>query len=384
MATAYKRFSDGNFTKKIVAVRADLDVPMSKGEILDDTKIRNLIPTLLELIKAQSKVVILASLGDQIGEYKDENSLMQVRFAIGNLLAKPVKFVDVANCDNSIKFMDFGEVLVLENLNFHSEEFKGKPEAKEQFMEKITTYCNYFINEGFGLDHSLASIGVLESKLESFYGLSYQKDLDCVEKMKEGFKEPSVLILGGEARLDKVSQFKKVVTKFNQILVGGEISLYFLAAKGVKVGKTKLDEKVLKKVEELIKLIESKKIHMVLPVDHIVSESLEGPQGADIDVQVVPNNKYVVDIGEKTLVLFREIIEAAKTIAWYGPVGRYEVEEFNRGTESVGEYIALSAGKDCVKVALGTSTLVAINKLKVKKKRFSCLIPNEEAYLDLA
>ncbi len=384
MTTTYKRFSDGNFARKIVAIRADLDVPLSNGEILDDTKIRNLIPTLQELIKAQAKVVILASLGEQTGEYNDENSLMQVRFAIGNLLAKPIKFVDVANCDNSIKFMEFGDVLILENLNFHKEEFKGKPADKENFMEKITTYCTSFVNEAFGGDESLASISILEKKLPSYYGLSYQKDLDSIEKMKEGFREPAVLIIGGEGRLDKLTGLKKVVTKFNQILVGGEMALYFLSAKGVKTGKTKLDEKALKKTQEIIKLVESKKIQLILPIDHIVSESLENPVAIDNDVQVVPNNKFIVDLGEKTLVLFREVIESAKTIAWYGPMGRYEIEDFNRGTESIGEYIALSASKDCVKVALGASTLVAINKLKVKQKRFNCLIPNAKAYLDLA
>jgi 3-phosphoglycerate kinase len=160
------------------------------------------------------------------------------------------------------------------------------------------------------------------------------------------------------------------------------MAIYFLAAKGVKTGKTVLDEKVSKKVSDLIKTIESKKIQLILPVDHIVSEEPESESGVDLDVQVVPASKYVVDIGEKTLVLFREVIESAKTVVWYGPVGKFEIEAFNRGTEAIGEYIALSAGKDCIKYALGTSTLVAINKLKVKHKRFNCLVPNAEAFLN--
>jgi 3-phosphoglycerate kinase len=384
MSTAYKKFSDGNFQKKVVVVRADLDVPTLNGEILDDTKIRNLIPTLQELVKAQAKVVILASLGAQNGEYSDENSLMQVRFQIGNLLEKPIKFVDLERCDNSIKFMEFGDVLLLENLFFHKEEFKAKPEERDMFITHITQYADFFINEAFGIDETFSSIAVSSKKLKSYYGLGYQKNLECLTQLNKGMREPSVLILGGKAEVSKISAIKNIVTKFNQILVGGEISLYFLASKGVKIGKTELDEKILKKVTDLIKIIESKKIQLILPVDHIVSEELESETGVDVDVQVVPNNKYVVDIGEKTLVLFREVIESAKTIVWYGPVGRFEIEAFNRGTESIGEYVALSAGKDCIKYALGTSTLVAINKLKVKHKRFNCLVPNAEAFLSRA
>ncbi len=383
MSTGYKKFSDGNFQKKVVVLRADLEVPTLNGEVLDDTKIRNLIPTLQELIKAQAKVIILASLGSQTGEYSDESSLMQVRFQIGNLLEKPIKFVDLDRCDNSIKFMEFGDILLIENLFFHKEEYKGKDADRKELITHITQYGDYFINEAFGVDETFSSISVSSKELPSYYGLGYLKNLSCIESFSKGLSSPAVLVLGGSADLTKLNGIKKVLPQFNYVLVGGEIALYFLASQGVGIGKTVLDEKILKKVKELIKLIASKKIELVLPVDHIVSQELDSESGVDVDVQVVPESKYVVDIGEKTLVLFREVIESAKTVVWYGPVGKFEIEAFNRGTESIGEYIALSASKDCIKLALGTSTLVAINKLKVKHKRFNCLVPNAEAFLNL-
>lgn len=383
MATEYKNFSDNNFSKKVVLLRADLDVPMSNGEILDSTKIKNLIPTLQELIKTNAKTIILSSFGEKTGEYSDENSLMQIRFEIGRQLEKSIKFVDLEHCDNSIKFMDFGEVLLIENLFFYKDEFKASSEKQEEFMHKVIQYCDFFVNDAFGVDESLSSIKIPSSKLTSSFGLAFAKNLECLENLKTDLRSPSVFIFGGQATLSKIAAIKNVVGKFNQILIAGEWSAYFLAAKGVGFGALSLDEKLLKKVSEIIKLLETKKIDLVLPVDHIVANNPNAQSGEYSDIQAIPTGKFAFDVGEKTLVMFREIIESAKTIVWYGTIGKFEIEEFNRGTESVGEYIALSASKDCGKLVLGTSTLVALEKLKVKQKRFTCLVPNAEAFLAL-
>lgn len=372
MVKKFKELKDVDLNKKTVILRANLDIPLSGEEILDDTKIKALIPTLQHLVKENAKIIILSHLGEKTGEYDDSRSLMPIRFEIGRQLQKPIKFVNIENCDNSIKFMEFGEILMLENLFFSKGEFANTSKARSEFIGKLSNFADYYVNEAFGVDPKLASTLELPEMLKNLRGMNFQKELDAIERLKSEAGSPYVGIVGGDDLVKKMPLLKYLAKKADTLLIGGNIAYDFLSFKKIPVGDSKLTKGSKTMVKEIFDIAKKSGCEIILPVDHMCAKEFsDKSKPTEIQTQSIPNGYMGLDVGPRTLVSFREIIEAAKTIIWCGPMGVFEWENFNRGTESIGEYIALSAPKDAYKVVLGSSTVLSLTKLKIKHKRFS-------------
>jgi phosphoglycerate kinase len=367
-----KNITDVDLSKKIVVVRANLDVPLIGEEIQDDTKIKALVPTLQHLQKQNCKIIVISSLGEKLGEYNDSKSLMPIRFELGRQLQKPLKFVSIENCDNSIKFMEFGEILMLENLYFSKEEFSTNAKTREGFIKNLAKYADYYIDESFGVDEKLSSTLELPKMVKVLNGLQTAKEYESIDKIKTKAESPFVGIVGGNDLEKKLPLLKFLAKNADIIMIGGGIAYDFLNYKKVQTGESKLTKGGKVMVKEIVDIAAKSKCEIILPVDHIVAKDFsEGATPVEVETQTIGNGLIGMDVGPKTLVMFRETIESAKTIVWCGPMGVFEWENFNRGTESVGEYIALSAPKDAYKIALGSSTLLSLTKLKIKHKRFS-------------
>ncbi|MFS8131457.1 MAG: phosphoglycerate kinase [Candidatus Dojkabacteria bacterium] len=371
MTKNLKDLNSVNLSGKTVIVRANLDVPLKDGEVADSTKIKLLLPTILHLQKNNCKIILIGHLGEKLGEYNDAFSLMPVRFELGRALQKPIKFVNIATSDNSIKFMELGEILMLENLFFSKEEYSTNAKTREEFVRHVANFADFFVNEAYGVEDKLATIQDLQKMLKPVYGFNYIKEIEAIDRLAKP-QSPYVGIVGGSKLSDKLPLLKMLAKKADYILLGGAIAYDFLNYNKVKVGKSNLTKNSKADIKEVVEIAAKKGCKIILPVDHVAgAEFKENTKAVKVDSAEIPDNLMGMDIGPKTVELYRDIIENAQTILWSGTMGVFEWENFYKGTEAVGEYISLITPKTAFKVAVGNDTLFAISKLKLKHKKFN-------------
>lgn len=366
----YKFIEGHDFSRKTVVVRTDYNVPLEDGEVADNTKIQASVETIKYLLEQNAKIVIISHLGEPNGEEHDELSLMSVRFELGKLLSKPVKFAHIHACANSIKFMEFGEILLLENLKFHEEETSKEKERRKEFMTVLVNSADYFVDDAFGIDQELASMSELSAKLKTFKGLGYKKELNMIHTFVNS-ASPRISIIGGANIENRLELIDSCIKYSDKILLGGLVSILFLKAQSIDVGSHRFSTQSIKKVLDILRKAKESNVEIILPIDHLAGKELNAKEITEIHTQSIPDSLLALDIGQNTLTLFREIIEGAGTILWSGPMGYYENDLANKGTEAIGEYIALSTPKTTFRYAVGESTSLAMTKLKIKHKRFS-------------
>ncbi len=367
------KIQDLDLKNKTVVVRANYDVQVQNDEIIDTTPIQASVKTIEHLLQNNCKIVLISHLGSPNGEVDDGLSLMPVRFELGRILNKPIKFAHIHACENSIKFMEQGEILLLENVKFHTEEESEDIKVRKQFVEVLGKLADVYVYDAFGVEGQLASINDLAkmSKIAAA-GFSTQKEIENITRLIKKSESPFVSILGGEASEEKFAALNKLVTLSDTILFGGEIANAFLKAQKVSIGKNEISTEQVKMAKEIIEVAKAKGCEIVLPVDHLgAKEMSESAEILEINTQQIPDNLFTLDLGPRTLLNYREIIEAAKTVFWFGVMGEFKWENANKGTEAIGEYIALSTPKDCFKFAGGSETTLAMNLLKIKQKRFT-------------
>lgn len=370
-----------NVFRKTVVVRANLDLLIDGDQVLEPTKINAILPTLELLRKAGNKVLLLAHLGEPVGEPRDDVSLMPIRFEIARKIGQAVKFVSIDNATNSIKYMEYGDILMFENLFFSKFEFSGSEEDRLKMLQIVIDAGQVYVDEAFGVDENLSSMNLLKSKIDNtYFGLNYMNEYRQAEILKTSAPSPKVGIIGGRFTKAKLEFLIRSLEKYDTWLFAGEFALDMLSAQGVSLGafNSKVDPKIF---EELLSKIDSTSRRVVYPVDHFAVNS--SGETVEIATQSFEDEYLPKDVGPKTLILFREVIESSETIFWTGPVGVFEEEEFNVGTESVGEYIALSAPRHATKMACGSDTLLALSKLKIKHKRFTHLSTDSNKFLSL-
>ncbi len=367
-----KLVQDLDLKDKTVGIRTDFDIKVRNGVITDTTKIKASIKTIEHLLQNNCKVVVLSHFGNPDKDETDEYSLMDIRFELGRMLNKPIKFAHITACENSIKFMEQGEILLLENLKFQAAESSNNCEEQKALMNPIIKLCDYYINEAFGVSEDLASINIPQQEMNYALGFSYQKEIENIDRLKSEHKSPYIVILGGKTSKEKLQFLDKIVAKADKILMGGTIAYTFMAAKAVKIGNAEIDDKYLNLAKKILVKASKNSCEIVLPIDHLASNNPDGESNViEVDTQQIPDNLFGLDIGPNTLVAYREIIESAQTIFWDGVVGKFEHENFSKGTEAIGEYIALSSPREAYKFANGDSTSEAIETLKIKAKRFN-------------
>ena len=372
MYSKIRRIQDADLSNKTVVVRVNFDVPLYDGQIRDNTRIAASIRTIEYLLDKNCKIVLISHLGRPKGKPSDTLSLMSARFELGKLLNKPIKFAHIDACKNSIKFMENGEILLIENLRFSPEEESTKEKERVEFMSLLAELSDVYINDAFGVYRNHASVFDLPKLLPSFAGFSLQKEIQALEKIKAGSESPYVAVVGGVKVDTKISLLESLIKKVDSIIIGGAMAYTFLKAMDVEVGQSVVDEKSISKAKKILEKAEKNKVDILLPIDHIAGKDFsENTDPIEVKTQQIPKNLIGLDIGPKTLAQFREVVENAKTVLWNGPMGVFEWEAFNKGTEAIGEYIALSTPKDSFKIAGGADTTYAMQLLRIKPKRFN-------------
>ena len=335
-----KTIRDLEVQGKRVLVRVDFNVPMQDGQITDDRRIRESLPTIQYLLERGAKVILMSHLGRPKGKRDPQYSLRPVAQHLSELLGRPVRFLE--DCvgeavEQAVQAMAPGEVALLENLRFHPEE-----EANDaDFARALARLGDLYVNDAFGSAHRAhASTEGVAHHLPAVAGFLMEKELRYLGSILTQPERPFVAILGGAKVHDKIGVIQNLLPKVDRLLIGGGMAFTFLKAQGYEIGRSLLDSESIEFARQVLQEAGQK---IVLPVDVVVAPSPEAETQAQVvPIDQIPPDQMGLDIGPQTVARFSEMIRPARTIVWNGPLGLFERATFAAGTRGVLQAVAES------------------------------------------
>ena len=362
MNTANKMsVKDIDVAGKKVLVRCDFNVPLKEGVITNDKRIVAALPTIKYLKENGAKVILCSHLGRPKGEWLPEFSLAPVAKRLSELLecevrmSKDVIGEDAKDISATLKE---GEVALLENVRYYKEETKNVPE----FAKELASLAEIFVNDAFGTAHRAhASTTGVADYIPAVCGFLIQKEIEVMGKALDNPVRPFVAVLGGAKVSDKIGVITNLLEKVDTLIVGGAMAYTFLKAEGHNVGISLCEEDKLELASELLAKAKEKGVSLLLPVDHIAADKFdENAEPVAVDGKDIPEGLMGMDIGAKSVELFKEAVKNAKTVIWNGPMGVFEFKNFAGGTFAVAEAIAET---DCISIIGGGDSVAAVTKL---------------------
>lgn len=322
-----------------VLLRLDLNVPLRKGKVSDDTRIRAAIPTIRALLDRGAIVICCSHLGRPKGERDPALSLAPVAHALADWLQMNVRLTEDPNpAPDDLAGMPSDQIALLENLRFHP----GEEANDVGFAKELAALADAYVNDAFGAVHRAhASVVALAQLLPRAAGLLLEKEVQALNRLLENPDRPFVVILGGAKVSDKIGVIGNLLDHADAILIGGAMANTFLAAGGLELGASKVETDRLDEVREIIVAAEQAGVDLLLPEDVVVAEAVE--EGADTQVVAasrIPPKLLALDIGPVTSQTFAERVKGASTVFWNGPMGVFEFEPFLQGTRAVAEAVA--------------------------------------------
>lgn len=333
---------DLDIKDKRVFIRADFNVPLDENQrITDDRRIRSTLPTINYAIDEGAKVILTSHLGRPKGKINPHFSLAPVAKRLQRLLDKEVIFVDDCigpKVENIVSKMKDGDVVVLENLRFHSEEESND----EGFARKLASLADCYVSDAFGSAHrSHASIVGIPKFLISAAGFLLKKEIEYLKGVVTNPVRPFVAILGGAKASGKIGVLENLADKVNKVIVGGGMAFTFIKAAGYEIGDSLVEYDMLDLANSIREKLSKNNVKFYLPVDCVIAQSMEtGVETKIVTTQEIPKGWRALDIGPASVRLFSEAIQDAKTIIWNGPMGVFEIDAFSRGTYSVAHSVA--------------------------------------------
>ncbi|MGH9781735.1 MAG: phosphoglycerate kinase, partial [Candidatus Acidiferrales bacterium] len=334
---------DLELSGKRVFIRADFNVPLANRKVEDDTRIRATLPTLKLAIDRGARLVIASHLGRPKGKPESKYSLAPIAERLKELLGKPVIFA--SDCigtepESRSKALKNGHVLLLENVRFHAEEEQND----EGFSRQLAALCDgIYVDDAFGSAHRTHAsvVGITKFVRQAAAGLLMEQELEYLGKALTNPERPFLAILGGAKASEKIDVIQNLIKIADTLLIGGAMAYTFFRAKGFTTGKSLVEEDKVELALTLLGEAVERGCRIVLPVDHVLARSTEeGAQTQLTGVEGTPADWMGLDIGPKTIELFRKEIAAARTIVWNGPLGMFEKPAFARGTMEVAQAVA--------------------------------------------
>jgi phosphoglycerate kinase len=367
MSKPFRTLDDADVAGKRVLLRVDLNVPTESGRVTDATRIERIAPTIAEIADKGGKVILLAHFGRPKGSPDEANSLKPIAAAVAHILKRPVAFATDCigkTADDAIAKMRNGDVLLLENTRFHKGEEKNDP----AHVDALAKLGDVYVNDAFSAAHRAhATTHGLAHKLPSHAGRAMQRELEALEAALGSPKRPVAAIVGGAKVSSKLDLLENLVTKVDVLIIGGGMANTFLFAEGKGVGKSLCEKDLADKARSIVAAAKKAKCRILLPVDATVAKEFKAHAPAHtVDVDHVPEDAMILDIGPKSIVAVEKILGEIKTLVWNGPFGAFETPPFDKATMAIAKTAArLTKEGRLTSVAGGGDTVAALNEAKV-------------------
>jgi len=345
---------------KRVLVRVDFNVPIENGRIIDDTRIREAIPTLQDLVERSARVILMTHLGRPDGQVDDAYRTTPLANRLADLMGRPVKHVD--DCvgpavEAAVKAMRDGDIVMLENVRFHPGETKNDP----AFSRQLAALGDLYVNDAFGTAHRAhASTAGIAQYLPALAGLLMEREITTLGRIMTDPPHPLVAIIGGSKISTKIGVLRSLMERVDRLCVGGAMACTLLKARGLGVGRSLVEDDQLEVARALLASSGQEGGTLVLPLDAVVaSEASPGVASRTVVVDAVPPDMKVLDVGPMTVERFLQSCDGAAAVVWNGPLGVYEVPPFDRGTDALAQGLA---GSDAETIIGGGDLVAALQK----------------------
>ena len=360
------QFSSHSFAGQKALIRVDFNVPLDDAyNITDDTRMRATIPTIQKIIKDGGSVILMSHLGRPKDGPTPKYSLIHIVGHLSNLLSVEVQFANDCigeEAVNKAAALQPGQVLLLENLRFYKEEEKGD----EAFAQKLSTLGDVYVNDAFGTAHrahaSTAVIAQFFAPGSKMFGLVMNAEVASAEKVLHGSEKPFTAIIGGAKVSDKILIIENLLDRATDIIIGGGMAYTFFKAQGGTIGTSICEDDRMPLALEILAKAKAKGVNIHLPVDNIITTEFSNTtERKNCESMSIPDGWMGLDIGEATRATFAAVIESSKTILWNGPMGVFEMENYQAGTKAIAEAVAAATAKGAFSLVGGGDSVAAVN-----------------------
>ncbi|RMH44557.1 MAG: phosphoglycerate kinase [Alphaproteobacteria bacterium] len=364
---AWKTLDDLDIKGKRVLVRVDINVPVEDGRVTDATRIERIVPTIRDILEKGGKPILLAHFGRPKGKRVPEMSLKVVVPALTSALGVPVRFADDCigeEAEKAVAALQPGEVLLLENVRFHPGEEANDPE----FVKALARLGDVFVNDAFSAAHRAhASTTGLARVLPAAAGRLMEAELRALEAALGNPTRPVTAVVGGAKVSTKLDLLNNLVTKVDELVIGGGMANTFLAAKGIDVGKSLAEHEMTRTALSILEKAGDAGCTIILPADIVVAwEFKAGAEHKVLPANACPPDAMILDAGPETVRLIEDVFARSKTLVWNGPLGAFEIEPFDTATVAAARAAArLTKEGKLISVAGGGDTVAALNKAGV-------------------
>jgi phosphoglycerate kinase len=345
---------------KRVLVRVDFNVPIKDGRIVDDTRIREAVPTIRELVDRSARVILMTHLGRPDGQVDEAARTTPLAQRLSGLMGRPVAHVNDCigpEVEAAVRAMRNGDILMLENVRFHAGETRNDPE----FARQLAALGDLYVNDAFGTAHRAhASTAGVAQYLPAVAGLLMEREISTLGRIMTDPPRPLVAIIGGSKISTKIGVLRSLLRRVDRLCVGGAMACTFLAAKGLAMGKSLVEEDQLEVARSLLSSAGDGSATIVLPLDAVVAtEAKPNVPTKTVAVDAIPPDQRMLDVGPMTVERFLQTCDGAAAVVWNGPLGVYEVPPFDRGTDALARGLA---GSDAETIIGGGDLVAALAK----------------------